>query len=46
MTTVGARTVSAPVVSFEGVTRRYGDVVAVRALDIRLRAGETVAFRR
>jgi ABC-2 type transport system ATP-binding protein len=38
------RTVSGPVVSFEGVTRRYGDVVAVRALTMQLRAGETVAL--
>jgi ABC-2 type transport system ATP-binding protein len=32
-----------PVVSFAGVTRRYGDVVAVAELSLEIHAGETVA---
>jgi ABC-2 type transport system ATP-binding protein len=38
------RCMAEAVVTFEGVTRRYGDVAAVRELSLEIHAGETVAL--
>ncbi|MEU0332718.1 ABC transporter ATP-binding protein [Streptomyces sp. NPDC006193] len=44
MTTTAAPATATPVVGFDRVTKRYGDVRAVDSLSLRLHPGETVAL--
>ncbi len=39
-----ARTMPAPIATLDGVTRRYGQVIAVDGLSLQIHSGETVAL--
>src|SRR4051794_35455873 len=44
LSTAGAGPAKVPAVSLSGVTKRFGDVEAVRGIDLELQQGEIVAF--